>query len=319
MNIIPIRNVIIRMAVLLVFLTAGTAFGADLSDSQGRPDGSVLLPTIHHADVQERTNGISPETIVQAEDKVEGIGEGLDAVPQESLTPPEMPSGSENTIKGTAASPDNNKDAAEEKGVVIADPLEPFNRAMYLFNDRFYFWLLKPVALGYRAIVPEPARVCVGNFFFNLEFPIRFVSFLLQADLSSSVTEIGRFGVNTTIGIAGFFDPASHETFNLRKRDTDLGLAFASWGIGHGFYIEWPILGPSSPRDTLGTAGGYFLDPVSYIPPWYASIGVRGYEEVNDTSLKIGDYESLKEAAIDPYVAIRDAYVQYRQKQADGK
>lgn len=319
MDIITIKKLVIRMTALLVFLTAGAASGADLQHSHGRPDDSPLVPTVHHTEVQERTDGISPEMIAQAADKGEGVGKDLDAVPHESLNPPDMPPGSEDTIKEYVAPPDNKKDAAEEKGAAIADPLEPFNRAMYLFNDRFYFWLLKPVALGYRAIVPEPARVSVKNFFFNLEFPIRFVSFLLQADLPSSATEIGRFSVNTTIGIAGFFDPASGDTFNFPKRDTDLGLAFASWGIGHGFYIEWPILGPSSPRDTLGTAGGYFLDPVSYIPPWYASIGVRGYEEVNGTSLTIGDYESLREAAIDPYVAIRDAYVQYRQKQADGK
>lgn len=102
--------------------------------------------------------------------------------------------------------------------------------------------------------------------------------------------------------------------FDLPKQDTDLGLTLASWGIGHGFYIDWPVLGPSSSRDTLGTAGDYFLDPVSYVPPWYVSFVIRGYEDVNATSLMIGDYESLKEAALDPYVALRDAYVQYRQK-----
>ncbi len=202
----------------------------------------------------------------------------------------------------------------EEEPVTIADPLEPFNRAMFLFNDKFYFWLLKPVAHGYGTVVPEGARISVENFFFNVEFPIRFVNYLLQADLRDAATELGRFGVNTTIGISGFFDPASSKVFDLPKQDTDMGLTFASWGIGHGFYIDWPVLGPSSPRDTVGKAGDYFLYPVSYISPWYASMGIRGYEEVNATSLTIGDYESLKEAALDPYVALRDAYVQYRQK-----
>ena len=89
--------------------------------------------------------------------------------------------------------------------------------------------------------------------------------------------------------------------------------------MGHGFYIVWPILGPSSPRDSVNIAGDYFLYPVSYINPWYAWLGVRAYEKVNDTSLRIGDYESLKDAAIDPYVAIRDAYIQYRLKKVKAR
>ena len=89
--------------------------------------------------------------------------------------------------------------------------------------------------------------------------------------------------------------------------------------MGQGFYIVWPILGPSSPRDSVSIAGDYFLYPVSYISPWYAWLGVRTYEEVNATSLRIGDYEALKDAAIDPYVAFRDAYIQYRMKKVKAR
>ena len=89
--------------------------------------------------------------------------------------------------------------------------------------------------------------------------------------------------------------------------------------MGQGFYIVWPVLGPSSPRDSIDIAGDYFLYPVSYISPWYAWLGVRGYEEVNATSLRIGDYESLKNAAINPYVAFRDAYIQYRLKKVKAR
>jgi phospholipid-binding lipoprotein MlaA len=204
---------------------------------------------------------------------------------------------------------------AEEEAMTIADPLEPFNRAMFVFNDRLYFWVLKPVSKGYGMVVPEGARAGVRNFFSNLKFPIRFFGCLLMADPRGAAIETGRFGINTTVGIAGFMDPASGSTFGLQKQDTDLGLALAWYGIGYGFYIDLPVLGPSCPRDTVGLTGDTFLDPVSYLRPWYAWLGVRTYEEVNATSLKIGDYESLKAAAIDPYVALRDAYVQYRQKQ----
>jgi phospholipid-binding lipoprotein MlaA len=214
---------------------------------------------------------------------------------------------------------DDIKDGVDEEAVKIADPLEPFNRAMYHFNDKLYFWMLKPVAQGYSKVVPEPARVSVKNFFANLGFPIRFLSCLLQADFSGAATEFGRFGINTVWGIGGFMDPAAGKELDLRKQDTDLGLTLASYGVGHGFYIVWPVLGPSSPRDSIDIVGESFLYPVSYITPWYAWLGVRSYQEVNSTSLKIGDYESLKDAAIDPYVALRDAYIQYRLKKIKGR
>jgi len=201
----------------------------------------------------------------------------------------------------------------------IADPIEPFNRAMYQFNDKLYFWVLKPVATGYNKVVPEGVRVSVKNFFTNLAFPIRFTSCLLQADFMCTAQETGRFFLNSIWGVAGFFDVASQEGVNLPKQDADLGQTFGVWGIGQGFYIVWPILGPSSPRDTLGTVGEFFLYPVSYLNPWYASSGVRTYEIINDTSLRIGDYEALKGAAIDPYIAIRDAYAQYRYKKIEKK
>ena len=201
---------------------------------------------------------------------------------------------------------------APEAGAKIADPLEPFNRAMYQFNDKLYFWLLKPVAQGYREVVPEPARVGVQNFFANLSFPVRFVNCLLQANFSGAAAEVGRFLVNTLWGIGGLLDPASGGEIRLAKQDKDFGQTLGSYGLGHGFFIIWPVLGPSSPRDTVGLIGDYFLKPLSYVNSTEAMLGINAYERVNDTSLRIGDYESLKGAAVDPYVAVRDAYLQYR-------
>jgi phospholipid-binding lipoprotein MlaA len=198
----------------------------------------------------------------------------------------------------------------------IADPLEPFNRAMFTFNDRMYFWLLKPVAQGYNAVIPEPARVSVSNFFYNLRYPVRAVSCLLQFDFSCFAIESTRFVINTTLGIAGFFDPASSDP-NLRKNDVDLGQTLGTYGVGQGFFFIWPVVGPSSPRDTVGLVGDFFLYPVSYLDPWYVWLAVRGYQEINATSLVIGDYEAFKEAAIDPYVSLRNAWAQYRQKKVE--
>ena len=208
---------------------------------------------------------------------------------------------------------------SEEAKGEIADPLEPFNRAMYHFNDKLYFWVLKPVAQGYGKVVPEAARVGVSNFFANLAFPIRFVNCLLQANFEGAAAELGRFTVNTLWGVGGFLDPASSEDINLSKQDEDFGQTLGAYGLGQGFFIIWPLFGPSSPRDTVGLVGDAFLTPSTYFSPWYVGGGTRVYDRVNDTSLKIGDYESLKEAAIDPYVAIRDAYVQYRLKKVNRK
>jgi phospholipid-binding lipoprotein MlaA len=233
--------------------------------------------------------------------------------------PPEMPVKSETRNVDDYGDIEVPEKVGGEAKTEIADPLEPFNRAMYHFNDKLYFWVLKPVAQGYGKVVPETARIGVSNFFVNLAFPIRFVNCLLQANFKGAATELGRFTINTLWGIGGFLDLASSQDINLSKQDEDFGQTLGAYGIGQGFYINWPIFGPSSPRDTVGLVGDAFLTPYSYLNPWYAGTGTWAYEKMNDTSLKIGDYESLKEAAIDPYVAIRDAYVQYRFKKVNRK
>ena len=254
------------------------------------------------------------------------VASTLDEVPQKppeaTVKSPETPVKSEKGSLDNDASLDYTEEVKEEEKVTIADPIEPFNRAMFEFNDKLYFWLLKPVAQGYKAVVPEDARVSVKNFFSNLGFPMRFVSCLLQADISCAATEVGRFTVNTIWGIGGLMNPASSKDLNLQKQDVDLGQTLGVWGVGQGFYIVWPLVGPSSARDSIVIPGEYFLYPPSYmgeIAAWYVWPIIRSYEEVNRTSLRIGDYEALKEAAIDPYVALRDAYVQYRWKKVKMK
>jgi phospholipid-binding lipoprotein MlaA len=123
--------------------------------------------------------------------------------------------------------------------------------------------------------------------------------------------ELSRFILNSTVGIGGLFDIASRHP-ELVVGEEDFGQTLGSYGIGNGFYLLWPILGPSSLRDSVGLAGDYFLNPVSYITPTGDYIAVRSGEEINDTSLRIGEYEDFKEAAIDPYISMRDAYTQYR-------
>ncbi|HVN98078.1 MAG TPA: VacJ family lipoprotein [Syntrophorhabdaceae bacterium] len=203
----------------------------------------------------------------------------------------------------------------------IADPIEPWNRAIYHVNDKLYFWLLKPVTRGYKYVLPESLRIIVSNFYENLKTPIRFVNNLLQGRPVYAGKEVIRFLINSTVGVAGFKDCAK-ECLNITGRDADFGQTLGKYGLGFGFYIVWPVLGPSSPRDTVGFAADWWLKPQTYlttqlITPETAAL--YAHEEVNDTSFHLGDYEALKQAAIDPYVAMRDAYVQYRIKRISEK
>jgi len=204
----------------------------------------------------------------------------------------------------------------EEEIVEIADPIYYWNKGMYHFNDKLYFWVLKPVARGYGRAVPEGARIGVKNFFYNLAFPIRFVNCLLQAKGRAAAGELGRFLLNTTAGMFGLGNPAKEHPA-LNPPDEDLGQSFGAWRIGNGFYVVWPFLGPATLRDSVGLVGDMFLNPVFYVKPMEASIAITAGDTVNETSFRIGDYEALKDAAIDPYISIRDAYVQHRKKKVE--
>ncbi len=204
-------------------------------------------------------------------------------------------------------------DELEEQMVVVPDPLEPLNRLTFQVNDILYFWVLKPVAQVYEGITPEPVRLGVKNFFNNLTTPIRFVNCLLQGKGDSAGIELRRFTVNTTMGILGFGDPA-RDKYGLEPADEDLGQTLGVCGFGNGFYLVLPILGSSTLRDSVGLVGDQFLNPVRYVEPMEVSIGISAGEHTNETTFHIGEYEDLKSDALDPYLATRDIYIQYRNK-----
>jgi phospholipid-binding lipoprotein MlaA len=271
---------------------------------------SERLPP-HPPEISAKSGDESPNDVkVKVEEKT-----AAPSRPLESVKSKEMPTKSADGSSADQEVLDYVEEEGEEERVGIADPLEPFNRAMYHFNDKLYFWVLKPIAQGYRMVVPEEARIGVRNLFVNIAFPVRFVNCLLQVNFRGAGIELGRFVINTIGGIGGLLDIASIQGINLSKQDEDFGQTLGVFGLGQGFFINWPVLGPSSPRDTLGLAGDFFVHPFyNFLTNLELSVGIWAYSNVNDTSLSIGDYESLKEAAIDPYVAIRDAYVQYRHK-----
>ncbi len=204
-------------------------------------------------------------------------------------------------------------DEDEEDQDEIADPIEPLNRVVFHFNDKLYFWLFKPTASGYRYVIPKGVRFGIFNFFSNIAMPIRAVNCVLQGKFRGFGIELLRFTINTTAGVLGFRDAAKQYT-GLRKQDEDFGQTLGFWGFGPGFYINWPILGPSSLRGTAGLVADWYVHPVRwYVESPLATVGIIVVDKVNQTSLVLGVYESLKDNAFDPYLAFKDAYVQYRE------
>jgi phospholipid-binding lipoprotein MlaA len=209
---------------------------------------------------------------------------------------------------------DEEDEYAEDEVELIADPMIGGNVQLYAFNDKMYFLVLKPVAQVYGAILPEELRVGIVNFFYNIRFPVRFINCLLQGKGTKAGQETGRFVINTLWGFLGLGNVAA-EFPSLQPSREDMGQTFAVWGFDFGDYIMLPFLGPSSVRDALGRLGDTFLDPIWWVPvDTWTSIGIRAGEAVNETSTRIGEYEALKEAALDPYVMIRNAYAQNRIK-----
>ena len=195
---------------------------------------------------------------------------------------------------------------------LIADPLITLNRGVFWVNDKLYFYLLKPVARGYRYTVPKPARSSVGNFFSNLSTPIRAGNALLQLNFYDFGTEVYRFIVNTTLGIGGLFDPAD-SLIGIKKKERDFGLTLGYYGVGQGFYLVLPLIGPSSLRDATGSVVDTFLDPLKYSDLKTAGyLGAQSFKTVNWLSLDPDTYEGIIRDSLDPYLFMRDAYAQRR-------
>ncbi len=199
----------------------------------------------------------------------------------------------------------------------VKDSMPSYNRAIFTFNDKAYYYAIRPVSNGYKAVVPEKARVGVRNFFTNIRMPIRFFNCLFQGKLKGAGTEFARLVINSTVGVAGFSD-AAKKHFNLDKQDEDFGQTLGSYNCGAGSFVELPLLGPSNVRDAIGLVADVALDPITllgfFVSP-YASTGVNAYNVINEVSIDKGDtYEALVEDAIDPYIAIQDAYTQNRIK-----
>ncbi|MEW8043948.1 MAG: VacJ family lipoprotein [Candidatus Sedimenticola endophacoides] len=190
------------------------------------------------------------------------------------------------------------------------DPLEGFNRAMYDFNDALDNALVKPLAKGYKAVMPAPVDKGISNFFGNLADVGSAINNLLQFKLQHAVSDVGRVLVNTTIGLLGFIDVASN--MNMEKRGEDFDQTLGTWGIGPGPYIVLPVLGPTSGRGIFGIVVDWYIDPVRLVTPNRARNGLIALRAIDKRADLLGASRVLEEAALDPYSFTRDAYLQKR-------
>ncbi len=202
-----------------------------------------------------------------------------------------------------------------ENTQVYSDPLAPFNEKMFWFNLKLDHYVVHPVAEDYAKVAPVPVRESVGRFFDNINFIPRFANNLFQLRFPQAGTEVARFGINTTVGVAGLFDPADH-WFGLKEHPNDFGLTMGHYGMPSGPYLVLPAFGPSTIRDTAGLVADGFMFPLPYFVPWYVSVptdaGKAAIEAVNYRSLHLDLFEQVDRYAVDLYGAVQDGYLQQR-------
>ena len=203
--------------------------------------------------------------------------------------------------------------AMAESDADVADPWEGMNRGIFGFNEGFDRWVAEPIAKGVDFITPDPVERAIRRFFLNALFPMRFANDLLQAKPMAAAEDLGRFVVNTTVGVAGFFDPA--RKIGLEGHTEDFGQTLGYWGIPAGPYLVLPFLGPSSPRDGVGLIG----DSAARVYPFFVAIwisaAISGTDLLNRRSLALESIAEERESALDYYVAVRNAYISYRENQ----
>jgi phospholipid-binding lipoprotein MlaA len=220
-----------------------------------------------------------------------------------------------------------------EEGIEEYDPWEPLNTKFFEFNRQLDRWVLKPVAKGYNSVVPNIVQVGISNIFYNSRVTPRFMNNIFQGKFKGAGIEVGRFLINTTVGIGGFFDVA--QRFNLMTPEEDTGQTLGFYGIKPGPYIMVPLLGPYTVRDLVGYAGDIALNPIYWlvlptmhnidaIPTvvsqddrlaiYLITFAARATEVVNDRSLNLEKFEGVEESTVDLYAAVRNAYLQKRAK-----
>lgn len=195
------------------------------------------------------------------------------------------------------------------------DPLIGLNRGIFALNDFTYRYLLIPVSRGYTRITPDRLERGIDNFFYNIKTPIYAVSHLLQLKIRPMGTNLARFGINSTAGLLGFLDPAG-AWLDMKRTEAHLEDSFSHYGLGYGIYLVLPILGPADVRNSISTAGEYFLNPVIYLTANPATTAIQGFDYLQEFAPQVDRYETLRRESEDPYIFFRNMYLQGVQRDA---
>jgi phospholipid-binding lipoprotein MlaA len=200
----------------------------------------------------------------------------------------------------------------------IADPIQPVNRGVFWINDQLYNYALRPVLKVYTTVIPRPLRDAVKNAYDNVEYPVRAVNHLLQAEPGRADLETRKFVINSVAGVGGLIKVSDRFPDLKELPNADTGQTFAKWGIDHGPYIVWPVIGPRSARDTVGLAGDVALNPLTWLPfiPLgdAVAIAISNPGTVRSMEERLDAYDAATENTIDPYLSLRESYIQYREK-----
>jgi phospholipid-binding lipoprotein MlaA len=302
--------------------TSQSALLASASVSSGNPvvsdQPSVAPPAAVAASTETRA-----ETDAAAESTT---------APKEDAPPVALEPGSPSPLEGSAApvvsqAAPAGPTLAQKRGTAEPlpdvqieeyDPWEPFNEKMFKFNYNFDKYLFKPVAKGYNFVMPDLFQQMIGHGFDNINVVPKLANNILQWNLKGFGVELGRFLINSTLGIGGLFDIAKQE-FGLQKTKVDFGQTLGKWGVGPGPFLILPFMPPLTVRDGIGTAADGAMDPLSYVLPFiWDRLGMKIGDQLNDRSLNLDLFQGFEETTVDLYSAVRNGYLQRRYNMIKG-
>lgn len=291
------------VAALGTILTGcGTLSGALRADS-----GRLEPPTVEAVTVSE------PEPVASAPavtGSAESVIAAAGAAALEAVVEPTAPAVVVDTPQDTWMAQARDSDVSEDE----YDPWEPFNEKMFEFNLRLDRYIMKPVAKAYNFITPDELQIMISNGFDNISFPPRFVNSLLQGKFKGATREIGRFLINSTLGVGGLFDPAK-DVFGIVKSREDFGQTLGFYGVGPGPFLVVPLMPPMTVRDGIGKFVDGAMDPLSYyLPLFWDRLGMKIGDTINERSLNLDLFQGFQESVIDLYSAVRHGYLQRREK-----
>ena len=279
--------------------------GALAADIQAGAPAPVDAPS-------DRRVEATPDASAGAFDSV-GPGHGIDTPPADDRTQAEL---DYDALYGAPYDPIADPTLpAPAQMPTSYDPWEPFNRRVHAFNNVVDRAVAKPLAQAYVAVVPRPVRLGVGNFFNNLGQPVSAVNALLQGKPAQAGQSVGRFLVNTTLGVAGIFDPATR--FRIPNRSEDFGQTLGVWGWRNSRYVELPLFGPRTVRDTFGLVGDAPMSPIRQVDEDNVRYFLQGLQLV-DTRVQLLPLDGLRAGATDEYALFRDGWTQRRNYQIFG-